>query len=123
MKERVWVIAGNEHQYHDYVRGKPLNGDKKYCYVYKPETLRGFINPHGVFIGTWRHRADIIPIIDMLIMSTHEDTKNLHKIRLELMMNASHTQTLAATMQTGYSDAADMLAKAIDQEVLDTMIM
>jgi hypothetical protein len=58
----------------------------------------------------------------MLIMSTHEDTKNLHKIRIELMMNASHTQTLAATMQTGYNEAADMLAKAIDQEVLDQLV-
>ncbi len=118
MKHRVWVIAGSERQFHDYVKGKPLNGDKKYSYVYAPDTLRGFVNPHGVFIGTWRGRDDIIPILDMLIMSTNEDTKNLHKIRTELMMNASHTQMHSAAI----SSAADMLAKAIDQQVLGQMV-
>lgn len=122
MKERVWVVAGSEYQFHDYVKNKPLNGDKKYFYVYRPETLRGFVNPHGVFIGSWRGRDDIIPILDMLIISTHEDTKKLHRIRLELMQNASHTQMLAATQSNGIIKAADMLAKAIDQQVLDQMV-
>lgn len=122
MKHRVWVIAGYESQFHEYVRDKPLNGDKKYSYVYAPDTLRGFVNPHGVFIGTWKHRTDIIPIIDMLIISTHDNTATLQKIRTELMQNATHAQMMAASMSTGVTRAADMLAKAIDQELLDQML-
>lgn len=121
-KERVWVIAGSEHQFHDYVRDKPLNGDKKYSYVYRPETLRGFVNPHGVFIGSWKHRSDIIPILDMLIITTHENTDKLHKIRNELMQNASLINRLAAAQSSGVTQAAAMLAKAIDQEVLQQLI-
>jgi hypothetical protein len=117
MKQRVWVIAGNEHQYHDYVRGKPLNGDKKYSYVYRPETLRGFANPHGVFIGTWKGRDDIIQILDMLIISTHDNTDKLQKIRMELMANATHTQMHSVAI----ANASDMFAKAIDQQVLDQL--
>jgi hypothetical protein len=118
MKQRVWVVAGSEFQFHEYVKGKPLNDDRKYSYVYRPETLRGFVNPHGVFIGTWKHRSDIIPILDMLIVCTHENTDKLHKIRIELMQKASHTQMHSAAI----SNASQMLAKEIDKQLLEQWI-
>ena len=117
MKQRVWVIAGNVFQFNDYVKSKPLNEDKKYAYVSDVNSLRGFSNPHGVFIGTWKSRNDILAIIDQLIVSTSDNTDKLHKIRIELMQKATHNQTQAAVQS-----ASDMLAKAIDQEVLDQLV-
>ncbi len=177
MKHRVWVIAGNEHQYHDYVRNKPLNGDKKYSYVYAPDTLRGFTNPHGVFIGTWRERPDILDILQQLIISTTENTDKLQNLRVEIskskrrpllvhvngVLQQENTDYTVAPDHIAFSDtppansqisvktltdtdvylgdgttfkfylkthykiepfkqAADLLAKAIDQEILDQLI-
>ena len=177
MKHRVWVIAGNVFQFNDYVKSKPLNEDKKYAYVSDVNSLRGFSNPHGVFIGTWKSRNDILAIIDQLIISTSGDTSALQKIQKDLITpkrtplivhvngvmqqeNTDYTVTTDAIVFTKppandtqislktltdldvylgdghtfkfylkkhhkiqpYEHAADMLAKAIDQEVLDQLI-
>jgi hypothetical protein len=118
MKQKVWVIAGNVHQYNEYIRNKPLNGDKKYSYVAGVHVLKGYSNPHGVFIGSWKHRNDIIEILEQLIVSTSDNTDKLQKIRIELMQNATHTQIQSAAI----SSATDRLAKAIDQEIMDQLI-
>jgi hypothetical protein len=114
MKQRVWVIAGNVHQYNEYIRNKPLNGDKKYSYVAGVHVLKGYSNPHGVFIGSWKHRNDIIEILEQLIVSTSDNTDKLQKIRTDLIKNA--------TKEAAIQSASDMLAKAIDQEVLDQLV-
>lgn len=117
MKQRVWVVAGNVNEYNNYVREKRLNSDKKYQYVYDAMVLRGYSNPHGVFIGTWKHRDDIIQILDQLIISTVDKTDKLHKIRTDLIRNA----TPAAAHSAQVSRAAQMLSDAIDAEVLQKM--
>ncbi|MFZ9457155.1 MAG: hypothetical protein ACO27B_07045 [Ilumatobacteraceae bacterium] len=110
MKNRIWVIAGNESQFHDYVRNKPLNGDTKYSYVYRPETLRGFRDPHGVFVGSWRTRPDIIDIVETLMIQSTNPNSSLGKIRRELKSTKA------------IEDAADLLAKEIDQQVYKTLM-
>lgn len=79
------MIAGTAVQFQDYVRDKPLNGDKKYSYVPDADTLRGFVNPHGVLIGSWKQRKDIIEILNQLIISTTNDCSALIKIKTELI--------------------------------------
>ncbi len=116
MKERVWVVAGNRHEFDNYVRNKPLNGDKKYHYVQDVATIRGLINPRGVLIGNWKHRDDIIQILDQLIISTHTNTDTLQRIKIDLIRNA----TPAVMHSASINQAAQMLSKAIDQQVLDT---
>jgi hypothetical protein len=114
MKQRVWVICGNSSEYHNYVRSKPLNEDKKYHYVGDVYTLRGYSNPHGVFVGSWKHRHDIIDIIDQLIISSTDNSDNLIKIKRDLIKNA----TASTAYNIGVSRAAQALSDAIDDEVL-----
>jgi len=117
MKERVWVVSGNAREFEHYVRNKPLNGDKKYIYVQSADHLRGFRNPHGVLVGNWKHRDDIIQILDQLIISTSENTYKLHDIKRDLIRNA----TAAAVHSAAITNAAKLLANTIDQELLESI--
>ncbi len=117
MKERVWVVSGNAREFDHYVRNKPLNGDKKYIYVQSADHLRGIRNPHGVLVGNWKHRDDIIQILDQLIISTSENTDKLQRIKIDLIRNA----TAAVTHSAAISNAAKLLANAIDQQVMDQL--
>lgn len=65
---KTFVIAGNWDQFSYYIRDKVL--DKHYVYVSCPETLRGHQDIHGVFIGTWRERKDIVEILDAILTRT-----------------------------------------------------
>jgi hypothetical protein len=116
MKERVWVVCGNMREFDIYVRNKPLNGDKKYSYVDRADTLRGIRNPHGVLVGNWKHRDDIIQILEQLII-TSENPSNLQDIKRDLIRSAS----AAVTHSAAVSNAAKLLADAIDQQVLDSI--
>jgi hypothetical protein len=116
MKERVWVVCGNMREFDIYVRNKPLNGDKKYHYVQSAEHLRGVRSPHGVLVGNWKHRDDILQILDQLII-TSENPSNLQDIKRDLIRSA----TAAAVHSAAITNAANLLANAIDQQVLDQL--
>lgn len=117
MKERVWVVSGNAREFDHYVRNKPLNGDKKYIYVQSAESLRGVRNPHGVLVGNWKHRDDIIQILDQLMISTSDNTDKLQRIKIDLIRNA----TPAVMHSASINHAAQLLSKAIDQQLLDQL--
>lgn len=123
MKERVWVVSGTEGQFYDYIKDKPLNSDKKYFYVYSPDTLRGFVNPHGVFVGTWRNRLDIHDIIHQLIISTRTDTSNLSKLFLTLPEQNHRIKTAQQTLEDAIEAASLAMAKRIDSDVLQQLRM
>lgn len=65
MSEIIYIVAGNVHQFNDYVNKKTQEAIrnctpyKKYVYVSHPDTLRGLSSIKGFFIGTWRDRNDI----------------------------------------------------------------
>lgn len=123
MKQRVFVISGNHEQFADYVRDKPLNGNKKYVYVADVIYLRGIVNPHGVFIGTWRNRADILEIIDQLRISSSNHNPVLDRLRNEVAWDPKiKGKTITGVWLDEYDDsvkhAAAMMAKEIDAEVL-----
>ena len=46
--------------------------------------VRGYRNPHGVFIGTWRDRSDIKDIIMALLVATDEKNDKLQKVWEEI---------------------------------------
>ncbi len=75
---KTFVIAGN----HDHARiwikedvdkryraGETSITLSDYIYVSGPEQLRGYSDPHGVFIGNWYERKDIREILTILHMS------------------------------------------------------
>ena len=77
---KIFVIAGNWNEFEYYTRDKMLNSTS-YVYVANSDALRGHQDIHGVFIGSWRERKDIVEILDALITrTTNTDViKDLYK--------------------------------------------
>lgn len=83
MPSKIYVIAGNHHQYTDFVKrklteefdhcmafGKIFNRSMSdFVYVNGPEQLIGVADPQGFFIGTWRHHPKIEPIMVRLMIA------------------------------------------------------
>ncbi len=81
--------------------------------VNSPLILRGVSDPHGVFIGTWKDRIDILSIVETLIHQSN-NPRRLIDIRDELFKAASNGQIASV--------AALNLAKEIDQEIVNSWI-
>lgn len=121
----TYVVAGNQEQAYQYINRKieerVRNGEEvskisDYCYVRDVITLRGVSNPHGVFVGTWRERKDIKDIVQQLMVSQTHVNATLIKIWKEVR-NEPVIVTPRQPSQ-GILRGAEMLAQAIDEEVL-----
>jgi len=66
-KRKTFVVAGNYAEYVEWVERKGYN-TKEYVFVYTVDTLRGISaeDLKGIYIGSWRHRADIDEIKQMI---------------------------------------------------------
>lgn len=125
---RLFVIAGTYDEFKYYTRDKVL--DKHYVYVLRSESLHGFRDIHGVFIGTWRERSDIIQILDTLITRTNNvDTiKDLYlQVTSHANKNAAkhmHTNPVVQTKfeQIILNQLADGIQKEINYEILRDII-
>ncbi len=93
---KTLVIAGNHYEATNWIKKdcerRFIAGDtsvsmSQYVYIHDAIQLSGIANPHGVFIGTWRERKDILDIVWKLICHTNNPTK-LRKIHDELYKNA-----------------------------------
>ncbi len=89
----IFVIAGTESQAYDYINRKLeeriRNGEfpnqiDEYKYVHSPVVFKGVQNPHGVFIGTWQERKDIIEIVEAILVSSIKNNPVIQKIYQEL---------------------------------------
>jgi hypothetical protein len=73
MNQKFFIIAGTHEQYRNWVK---KNFDRIYesdpfksislsnfVYVSNPDTFLGLREVHGYFVGTFRNRPDIIPIV------------------------------------------------------------
>lgn len=86
-----FVIAGNHYQYLDFVRNKVSEGwptdtslsMSNFHYVDHPDKLRGFANPRGYFVGTWKERKDILDILKVLSYSY--TTEPMHNNLIEIL--------------------------------------
>lgn len=52
----------------------------EYTVVHNREQLLGLRDPHGIFVGTWKTRADINDIVDALYIKTKSKNYSLEKI-------------------------------------------
>lgn len=70
MTSTKWVVAGNYREYADW---KFCNQAERsdWRFVSDADVLRGHIDPHGIFIGTYYLRTDIRIILLQLQVSTH----------------------------------------------------
>ena len=66
-----FIICGNHNEFKEFVNKKLSSLTESFrftdfVYVTGPEIFRGYSNPHGWLIGTWRERPDIREILDVL---------------------------------------------------------
>lgn len=122
---KVYVVAGNHNEAYEYINRKIAerisNGETvskigDYVYLDKVNRLRGVSNPHGVFVGTWRDRPDILDIVFELIMHSTDSTR-LREIHDELYKNMTEEQKRKESIKK----AANVLKDEIDQEVIRSL--
>ena len=72
---KYYVICGTRQEYNEFIQRKALElfnqGDtsvslSQFVYVNSSDQLRGLVDPHGWFVGTWRDRSNIHEILDVL---------------------------------------------------------
>jgi hypothetical protein len=93
---KTYVVAGTYHEAQTWIaknyQERVAIGDKQastrdYFYVSKAEDLKGIQDPHGVFVGNWRGRPDILEIVlEIMLRSTHANAA-LSKIYEDLRTN------------------------------------
>jgi hypothetical protein len=89
---KTLVIAGNtaEANYwiiQDLGKKYPSNTSlsmSDYIIGHSADQLRGWRDPKGIFIGTWRNRKDILEILSMLLVNMTIPSK--HKIIQDLLV-------------------------------------
>jgi hypothetical protein len=83
--DRYFIVAGNHAEYKNWFwknRSRfPDNNISDFIYVQSSIVLRGYANPHGFFIGTFRYRADLHEIVQTIIMCSH-NMSNQDKTKL-----------------------------------------
>jgi len=87
------VIAGTYEQAQLWIKndlakrsaaGETTLSQSEYTVVHNSEQLLGLRDPHGVFVGTWKTRADINDIVDVLYARTMGKNHSLDKVYHEL---------------------------------------
>ena len=89
---KTFVVAGTAHEANYWIiqdLGKkyPTNTSltmSHYVYVSKADDLRGVRDPHGVFVGNWLGRPDILEIVEALMLASVHVNPALGKIYKDL---------------------------------------
>ena len=85
---KTFVIAGNRAEADDWIKkdlkkrhaqGFTTLSWSDYVVVSGADKLRGWNEPHGVFIGTWRERKDMEDIFQSLLIS-HRVSDKSHRV-------------------------------------------
>jgi len=133
---RIFVIAGTAHEANYWIiqdLGKryPSNTSASmsdYKYVSHADDVKGYTNPHGVFVGNWLGRPDICEIVEALLMRSTYVNPALGKIYNQVKPKVKPTpkQPPLHKVAGGYAiavqDAAELLAREIDNEVLKSLM-
>lgn len=120
---KIFVIAGTHDEFKYYVRDKVL--DKHYVYVSSPDTLRGHQDVHGVFIGTWRERSDIVEILDAVITrTTNTDViKDLYKQVMPSPISVTYKPySPSRTVKELEDEIAEEISRILQKEINDQMV-
>ena len=130
---KIYVIAGTAREATDWVKGnlqkRILNnetpiGISEYTYVTGVDTLRGIRNPHGVFVGSWRERLDIFEIVQALMIASTHVNPELGNIYTQVKPKTRPTPKIQGYTYSSVivDEAANLLAKEIDKEVLKSLM-
>ena len=75
---KLFIICGNHQEYQEFVNKKISSLTESFrftdfVYVTGPEIFKGYSNPHGWLIGTWRERSDMREILSVLVTQYHNE--------------------------------------------------
>ena len=130
---KIFVIAGTHQEaqlwiaknYQERVAiGDQQASTRDYKYISHADDVKGYTNPHGVFVGNWLGRPDILEIVEALLQrSTHVNT-SLGKIYKDLKPKVRPTPKLTGSQitQIYIDEAAELMAQEIDNEVIKSLI-
>jgi hypothetical protein len=78
---KTYIVAGSKAQYDHFIGQLPISDNpNNYHYVSTADSLRGVSNPHGLFVGTWKQRNDIVDVVQRLLIASHAFNPKLRKI-------------------------------------------
>ena len=127
---KIFVIAGTREEANEWIKGnltKRQNAGETtlswsdYVIVNDPLKLRGTRDPHGVFVGNWLGRPDILEIVEDLMIASSHVNPALGKIYKDLKPMVRPTPKVR-TVQDAIDDAAKRMAEEIDREVIQQTI-
>ena len=95
MADKVFVISGTVDQFTSWrsqnidrlVNAYGITKLADIVYVSSVDILRGYSEPHGMFIGTWYHRNDIGAILIQLTIAGSIDHDKCHDLALIVEKN------------------------------------
>lgn len=124
---KIFVIAGTSTEAKSWIaknyQERVAIGDQQastndYKFVSHADDIKGYTNPHGVFVGNWLGRPDILEIVEALMLrSTHVNTA-LGKIYTDLKPKVRPTPKIVSGYQANIDEAGRLMAQEIDNEVL-----
>lgn len=126
---KIFVIAGTGEEARRWINsniekraksGETTLSLSEYCYVATPDKLRGIRDPHGVFVGNWLGRPDILDIVETLMIQSIHVNPALGKIYKDLKPKVRPTPKI--TYNQAIEVASKELARAIDAEVLKSLM-
>jgi hypothetical protein len=133
---KIFVIAGTAREATEWARdnlqkriakGESPIGISEYLYVSNQNQLFGIKDPHGVFVGNWLGRPDILEIVQTLLhCSTHTNTSlaKIHtQVRQATRVRPTPKLTGSQITQAYVDEAAQLMAQEIDAEVLRKLTM
>jgi len=102
-----FVIAGTVHQANEWIQKdikrreilREVISMKDYRIVHDTTSIRGFVDPHGIFVGTWKERVDIFQIVETLFLQTTYVNTPLQNIYNEIKALAKPKPTPKSMIQ------------------------
>jgi hypothetical protein len=133
---KIFVIAGTNQEAQNWIaknyQERAGMGDQQvsvrdYKYVSHADDVKGYTNPHGVFVGNWLGRPDIYEIVEALMLRSTHVNKALGKIYSQVKPKVRPTPKLTKVAggwineQAAIDEAGRLMAQAIDAEVLKNL--
>jgi hypothetical protein len=130
---KTFVVAGTYQEAQNWIaknfQERVAMGDQQastndYKYVSHEDDIKGYTNPHGVFVGNWLGRPDIFEIVQALLIRTTTPNAALGKIYNQVKPKVRPTPKLKGMTPVSVivDEAANLLAKEIDKEVLKSLM-
>ena len=112
----IYIVAGNNNEYRNWVAQQKMFHPSKIRYVSNADQLRGLSNIEGRFIGTCYDRPDIVEIVIHINVIRSKTTKPI--IKLESLRHLSAYEVMEP-MTTNWSqhNIASNASTAIFNEV------